>query len=136
MEERFLAALAATCNVKAACAEVGLSAASAYNHRLRWPAFARRWDEAVELAYTLIEFALIEAAGNFPANRADEPIGPGPVGAVRGMTVDHAIHLLHMHKRQARGIGKRPGRVAREPSMERTGLRRSHRGRGAVGAGR
>lgn len=33
VEERFLSALTATCNVKAACAEVGLTAASAYNHR-------------------------------------------------------------------------------------------------------
>lgn len=118
-EERFLAALAATCNVKAACAEVGLSPASAYNHRRRWPAFARRWDEAVELGYTLLECALVEAAGNiFSGEGPGEPEMTGPARAIRAMTVSQAIHLLHMHKHQARGIGKRPGRAAQFPDPD------------------
>ncbi|HVR91052.1 MAG TPA: hypothetical protein VHG29_08165 [Novosphingobium sp.] len=50
VEERFLAALTATCNVKAACAEVGLTPASAYNHRLRWDGFARRWTRRLRWA--------------------------------------------------------------------------------------
>ena len=62
IEDRFLAVLAATCNVKAACAEVGMTAASAYAHRKRWPAFAGRWDEAVEEGYARLEFALVENA--------------------------------------------------------------------------
>ncbi|MFT4025555.1 MAG: hypothetical protein QM676_01945 [Novosphingobium sp.] len=115
-EERFLEALAATCNVKAACAEAGLSAASAYNHRQRWPAFARRWDEAVKLGYTLIECALIEAAGNFFSG--DEPVAPGPAGVVREMTTAQAIHLLHMHKHRVHRAGKRPGLRPREPDIE------------------
>lgn len=114
-EERFLAALAATCNVRASCVEVGLSPASAYNHRLRWPAFARRWDAAIKLGHTLLECALIEAAGNLFSGR--EPAAPGPAGVVREMTADHAIHLLHMHKHRARGIGKRPGRAEPVPEM-------------------
>jgi hypothetical protein len=116
VEERFLEALAGTCNVKAACAEVGLTAASAYNHRRRWPAFARRWDEAIGLGYILLEFALIEAAGNIFSG--DEPVVPGPAGVVRDLTADQAIHLLHMHKHQVRGIGKRPGLVPQPPDIE------------------
>jgi hypothetical protein len=113
VEERFLAALAATCNVKASCAEVGLTAASAYNHRRRWPAFARRWDEAIEIGYAQLEMGLIEAAGNFLSGKE-----PARVGPLRGMTVGHAIHLLHMHKHQVHGLGKRPGLRAREPDIE------------------
>jgi hypothetical protein len=119
VEERFLAALAATCNVKAACAEVGLSAASAYNHRNRWPAFARRWAEAVKLGHALLELALIEAAGNLFSGTA--PVVPsrvGPVGLVREITADQAIHLLHMHKNEVHGLGKPPGRARRRPDPD------------------
>jgi hypothetical protein len=46
VEDRFIETLAATCNVKAACAAVGMTQTSAYEHRKRWRAFAARWDEA------------------------------------------------------------------------------------------
>ena len=121
VEERFLAALAATCNVKAACAEVGLTAASAYNHRKRWPAFARRWDEALEIGYVQLECGLVEAACNLfsGGSEADpEDRRPVEVGPIRAMTAAHAIHLLHMHKHRVHGIGKRPGLRAREPDIE------------------
>lgn len=116
-EERFLASLAASCNIKLACADVGMTAASAYGHRLRWPAFAQRWDEAIEIGYIRIEHALIEAAChlfsvNEPA-RALLPEAPMPE-----MTAAHAIQLLHMHKHQVRALGKRPGRQAGPPDIE------------------
>lgn len=113
VEEQFLSALTATCNAKAACAEVGLTPASAYNHRRRWPAFRRRWDAAVEIGYEQIEMGLIEAAGNFLSG--EDPPDAAPL---RGMTVDHAIHLLHMHKHQVHRIGGRPGLRARVPDIE------------------
>jgi hypothetical protein len=116
VEARFLAALAATCNVKAACAEVGLTAASAYNHRNRWPAFAERWDAAVEEGYVRLEVGLIHAAGNLFSGEAPAP-GEEEV-PIRAITADHAIHLLHMHKHQVHGLGKRPGLRAREPDIE------------------
>lgn len=113
VEERFLATLGATCNVKAACAEVGLTPASAYNHRRRWPAFARRWDAAVKEGYDRIEMGLIECAGSFLSGEDLPDAAP-----LTGMTVDHAIHLLHMHKHQVHRIGGRPGLRAREPDIE------------------
>ncbi len=113
VEERFLIALTATCNVKAACAEVGLTPASAYDHRLRWPEFARRWDLAIMIGYDQLECGLIEAGCNLFSG--EMPPEPAPL---RGMTVSQAIHLLHMHKHAQRGLGKRPGRWAREPDIE------------------
>jgi len=112
VEERFLAALSATCNVKAACAEVGKHATSAYAHRRRWTAFARRWDEAIETGYVRIEMALLAAGCNLFSG-SELP----PEEALRDMTVDQAIHILHMHKHEARGIGGRPGLVARIPAF-------------------
>ena len=112
-EERFLAALTASCNVKAACAEVGLTPASAYNHRQRWPRFAERWATAVEVGYTQLEFALIEAGCN-PLSGA----GLSGVAPLTGMTFAQALHLLHMHKHAARGLGKRPGLPPRADDIE------------------
>jgi len=113
VEERFLAALGSTCNVKAACAEVGLTPASAYGHRKRWPAFARRWHASVEQGYQQIEMGLIECAGSFLSGEELPDAAP-----LTGMTVDHAIHVLHMHKHQVHRIGGRPGLRAREPDLE------------------
>jgi hypothetical protein len=121
VEERFLAALAATCNVRAACAEVGLTPASAYDHRGRWPRFAERWDEAIQIGYAQLEWGLIRAACNlFSAGSEADPEDRRPVevGPIREMTAADAIHLLHMHKHQVHRIGKRPGLRAREPDIE------------------
>lgn len=113
VERTFLTALSATCNVSAACAEAGMSKTSAYARRRRWPAFQRQWDEAIETGYMQIEVGLIEAAGNLFSD--DGPVETGPI---RDMTADHAIHLLHMHKRTVHRIGKRPGFRARDPDIE------------------
>ena len=110
VEERFFAALTATCNVKAACAEVGLSAASAYNHRKRRPDFARAWDAAIEAGFTQIECALLEAAEAAFSGGVDFAVAP-----LRAMSVEQALQLLHMHKHAARGIGKAPGKRWRPP---------------------
>ena len=109
VERRFLAALSATCNVKAACAEVGLAHSSAYAHRKRWIAFATAWDEAIKEGYMRIEAALIERGCNIFSSMDDVPLSPIPT-----MTVAEAIHLLHMHKNIARGIGGRPGKSWQE----------------------
>jgi hypothetical protein len=111
VEERFLATLAATCNVKAACAEVGLTAASAYNHRKRWMRFAERWDEAVEMGYSRLEAGLLEHAGNMLSGE-----GPPVFTAMPPMSFADAVRLVHMHKHAARGIGKAPGQRWRPPA--------------------
>jgi hypothetical protein len=113
IEMRFLATLAATCNVKAACAEVGLSKSSAYGHRKRWRAFAERWDAAVEEGFVRIEAGLLQHGCNLfsgeVGDEADEWVPLGP------MTVEQAIQVLQMHKHQVRGIGKPPGTRRRPP---------------------
>ena len=122
-EARFLSMLAATCNVKAACGAAGLSTTSAYNHRKRWPAFARRWDEAVSLATARLALALVRYCINpFSAIDPPSPAGiaihggrardlPWPVG-MAAMSVDEALQNLYMHQ-HASGVGGKPGRIAR-----------------------
>lgn len=108
VEERFLAALAGSCNVKLACAEAGLSVPSAYRHRERWPGFAARWDAAISVGYDKLDQELVTCALRLldPEVRAahdwtDAPIPP--------MTVDQAIQLTGLHLRRARKPGKWPG---------------------------
>jgi hypothetical protein len=113
MEQRFLSALAAMCNVKAACAEVGLSPASAYNHRRRHQTFADAWDLAIEIGYDRIEGALIEDACNSLAGVPFDPDAPMPP-----MSIYEAMHLLHMHKHEVRGIGKMPGIQRRRSDLD------------------
>jgi hypothetical protein len=112
VEARFLARLAATCNVKAACAAVGLTQASAYNHYRRWPGFARLWDEALETGAVRLEMALVENTCNLFSPRAVAPDLDMP-----GIGFDDAIRLLRLHQRRLHGFGKQPGRMPRAPSQ-------------------
>ncbi|MCW3847026.1 hypothetical protein OF829_07220 [Sphingomonas sp. LB-2] len=114
VEARFLGVLAATCNVKAACTAVGLTAASAYAHAKRWQGFAERWREAVEIGYLRIEAGLLAQADGNPFS--DREVDPEV--AMPPMTVAQALQLLHMHKREVRGIGGRPGVSGPPPSFE------------------
>lgn len=113
VEERFLSVLGSTCNVRASAAAVGMHSSSAYDHRRRWPAFAGRWRAAVEQGYVQLECGLIEAAGNFLSGEELPDAAP-----LTGMTVDHAIHLLHMHRHAVMGIGKPQASRARAPDIE------------------
>jgi hypothetical protein len=102
VEDRFLATLAATCNVKAACAEVGLTAASAYAHRKRWPAFAERWDAAILAGYERLDAGLIAGAIALLDPELPELYGPPIEAVVAPVSVDDAIRLVRLHERRAR----------------------------------
>lgn len=97
IEARFLRTLAASCNVKAACAAVGMSRESAYARRARWHSFARRWEQALDIGYTRLEFALVENAGNMLEGVKVDPEAPIPP-----MTVAQAIQLLGLHRRKVK----------------------------------
>lgn len=112
LETRFLTTLAATCNVKAACAEIGLSAASAYVHAERWPNFAARWRAAIEEGYFRIEMQLLERA--MPSL---SPGGPEPAiaeVATPALSDEAAIQQLYLHRHDVSGEGGKPGRPARQ----------------------
>jgi hypothetical protein len=96
-EERFLKALAATCNVRAACKAVGMSVSSAHGHRTRWPAFARRWEEAVAAGYKRLDTGL-----TVHAIRLFEPSDIEPELAMAPITVSDAIRIVRVHDRRLR----------------------------------
>lgn len=113
VEDRFLGVLAATCNVKAACAEIRMTQGSAYFHRRQWPGFSRRWDVAVDEGYARLELALMAHACNVFSGE-DVPVDyPAPPIAAAD-----AIGQMCLHGRAARGVGRRPGPRGRDPTRE------------------
>lgn len=112
-EDRFLEVLAATCNVKAGCAAVGLTAASAYEHRKRWPAFAARWDQVVAWSSERIECGLLQAGANLYSS--DEVPMDVPITE---MTAEQALMTLRLHRQSPRPGRRPPGRPPRVASLE------------------
>lgn len=93
---------------------MGLSPASAYNHRDRRRDFERRWRETLNIAHIRIEFAMVEQVatmleeGNVPCD-----------GPIREMNASEALYLLEMHKRREAGAHNKPGRWRRrQPPVE------------------
>ena len=89
VERRFLAVLRCTCNVTAACRDVGLWPPSAYAHRRRWPDFARRWDEAIAMGESELDFRIVHSLRRF-----FDPEIPGPEEPAGGVTISDAIRYL------------------------------------------
>ncbi|UVO55495.1 hypothetical protein [Sphingomonas sp. SUN039] len=114
VEARFLGVLAASANVKLACEAAGLSVASAYVRRSKWPGFAERWKAALENGYVRLEFAMIEHACNtFEPVIEFEPDLPMPP-----MGVDDALQVLRLHRHGVRGVGKPLRQLRVLPSIE------------------
>jgi len=109
IEDRFLQVLEATCNVDAACSAVGMTASPFYAHRERWPAFARRWDEAERAGSLRLEIGVMEHGSNlFSASDLPPSIEAPPT------SLDEKIHQASMHAWKVHGIGRRPGRERQE----------------------
>ena len=108
VEERFLAMLAETCNLRLSLRAVGLSAASLHEHRKRWPAFDERCEDALAIGAERIDLGLVASAKRLldpGAPRLPAAVPP----AVAPISVDDAIRLVRLHERRAweaeRGVG-------------------------------
>ena len=102
VEQRFLAVLAGTANVKLACREVGLWPPSAYSHRKRFPGFARAWDQAIEVGMLELESQIHENIGHYFDRELPEPAMP-----MRDVCVMDAIRLVRLYEKRERGSRRR-----------------------------
>lgn len=113
-QQRFLEALAYSCNVKAAAAYAGVSYHIPYRHRLRTPAFAEQWREALLIGYDRLEALVLEHAG------AGQVLDPGDAdaieasGALPPFDFDRAVQVLAQYRKLRDGApqvhrGRRPG---------------------------
>lgn len=110
VEARFLAVVAATCNVKAACAVIGMSPTGVYAHRRRRRDFADRWDRAIETGYLRLEMGLLERCGSLFAGDLIEH-GAEDALVTGQITVDQAMRLWFHHRQRVHGIGRKRTRA-------------------------
>lgn len=114
-EKRFLETLAETCNASEAARAAKMSRASAYRRRRDDAAFARAWDEAIDIGYAEIEAMLMREA--LYGSEVEELTLDGE-GMLKGRKVKKArnlgvaMRLLAMHRD---AVEKR--RAARDHAM-------------------
>lgn len=116
-QQRFLDALAHTCNVAVSADHADVSTVTVYQHRLRDPAFRARWQEAIAAGYDRLEGLLLEHGG--AAQPLDPPDGERAAEAdPRPFDFDRALTLLRQY--QARREGKPTGGARRNATREET----------------
>lgn len=113
LKARFLEHLAATCNVAASCAAIGVAVGTVYAHRAKDPGFREDWERALEQGYARLETALVERAirGIERAELRGDLVVDGPE-AVERVDWDRAMDLLRQHRRGLIGL---PAKSARKP---------------------
>ena len=92
-EARFLDHLAASCNVTAAAEVAGFTRVAIYRRRRKDPAFAQRWQAALEQGYARIEALLLRRA-----EEALEGFAPDPDLPIPAMSIKDALAILGHHR--------------------------------------
>lgn len=93
-EARFLDNLAASCNVTAAAEAAGFTRVAIYRRRRHDPAFAQRWQAALEQGAARIEALLL-----LRCEEALEGCAPNPDLPIPPMSVKDALAILGHHRR-------------------------------------
>jgi hypothetical protein len=75
-----------------------MALSSAYAHCKRWPAFAKAWDQAIEIGMCEVESRIHENIAHFFDREMPEPDAP-----MQEVSVMDAIRLLRMYERRERG---------------------------------
>ena len=95
-EQRFFDELAATANVRRACAAAGVSTNAVYARRMKRPEFRAKWDAVLETGRAAIEMHLVETAKKaFDPDELD-------VGDIQPkVSVAEAIRIVQLHGSKA-----------------------------------
>ena len=96
-QKGFLAELAATCNVSAACRKARVSKPTVYEHRRKSAAFRAGWREAVREAYAALELMMLERAMNGTVRTVTGPDG-SVVRRIHEYSDSLALTLLRLHR--------------------------------------
>lgn len=92
VEQRFFDELAATANVKRACAAAEVSTNAVYARRTKRPDFRAKWDAVLETARAAIEMHLVETA-----RKSFEPDEVDFTGVEPKVSVAEAIKIVQLH---------------------------------------
>jgi hypothetical protein len=104
-EAIFLDHLAASSNVSWSAAQAGFVTDTVYKYRRRDPAFAAKWQVALEQGYARLEMELVRTGTEYLAGLKLDPKRP-----IKEISVRDAIQILGMHhsRRSASGrLGER-----------------------------
>jgi hypothetical protein len=96
-EQRFLAALSASANVRLSAAAAGFSHSAFYIRARDNPAFAREWRLALAQGYEAVEMALL--AGWQEESHRDDAWRHNDPPPVPPMTANQALQLLYLHQK-------------------------------------
>jgi hypothetical protein len=125
-KKAFLETLAATCNVRRACARAGLSDRSAYAERAKDPVFREDWQTTLESSRGVLQTMLIERCGRGSRVSAGEAADDDtPFDDPATMDTRLALTLLKQHEGgDTRWRGSRPPRYATREETDAQILRR------------
>ncbi|MEA3037739.1 MAG: hypothetical protein QOE79_252 [Sphingomonadales bacterium] len=125
-KKRFLETLAATCNVRRACARVGMSDRSAYAERTKDAVFREDWQTTLDSSRGVLQTMLIERSARGSRLPADEATDDDtPFDDPASMDTALALTLLKQHAGgDTRWRGSRPPRYATRDETDTEILRR------------
>ena len=121
--QRFLDALALTCNVNAAAAYAKVGRSMPYAYRARDPHFATQWREALAAGYDRLETLVLEHGGaGLPLGPADpNRVDETDMAAPPPFDFDKALKVLALHRAERHALAsRRSGAVRRRPTREET----------------
>lgn len=95
-EQRFFDELAASANVRRACAAAGVSANAVYARRMKRPDFRAKWDAVLETGRAAIEMHLVETA-----KKSFEPDELDTGDVQPSVSVAEAIRIVQLHGSKA-----------------------------------
>lgn len=120
--QKFLDALALTCNARMAAAHAGVDATTPYYHRSRDPQFVEQWRAAIATGYDRLEALVLVHGG---AGESLEPADPERAEAegaeVPPFDFERALKILQQFRRKRDGEPVNPGgRPRRNATREET----------------
>ncbi|KRC79960.1 hypothetical protein [Sphingomonas sp. Root241] len=120
--QRFLDALALTCNVTRAAAFAEITLSSVYAQRAKDPQFVAQWREALEAGYDRLEAMVLEHGG---AGVPLEPADPGRAEAEIAESLPRfdfakAMELLKHHRASRHRLPGARGKQRQMPTREET----------------
>jgi hypothetical protein len=121
--QRFLDALALTCNINAAAAYAGVHRTTPYWCRARDPQFAAQWREALAAGYDRLETLVLEHGGAGVALDSADPdrVDPADAAAPPPFDFDKAVQVLRLHRAERHALAKAgPGAARRRATREET----------------
>lgn len=122
-EEIFFRELSMVCNVSSALRRSGL-AGDVYKRRRHDPAFRRRWEEAIDESYALLELEMLERARSGENRPAPKSVAEKRLREVPTTTAMQLLRFYHSRVKAKAAAASPPTPVRRTARAEAAAFRR------------